>query len=387
MTAPHNSGIVEMPEELPAAPSLKVQLPWLSVASSEATHVRELPVADPSALDSDQDRWLGVFVHTPFFPTVSFDIQPTKEAKAYGIVDAIQDHVGGVPHELYPVIVPILPQRYPGYANFVRMPRVIREAGGADATAIIVDLTRTGGNYFAEIVPRKLTLAQLMLKIKPDVVTQQDNLQVFIGRNQSPWPVGESVTMYDGAVVTFATSEDIPIHCGSLEDLLANRDGWGPIAQMPVDVPTPGSLVQYQGKSFFLPVQQTEQQGLLQAVCEYLDKDLHEVTTCGFPFQDLTFQGHVCSQIICVFELPWPGIDRLQGQRRDILKPCATPVLLECCPRCSIHATPSSTCQALQREWAYVCPLPCVLMLSEGVELLTRFSSMKIQPWFYLLAT
>ena len=331
MTAPYGNYDVEPPDDFPDAPSMheptfsgrnQVHLPWLSVANAESPHVRELPTAAPAVLDDDRERWLGVYVHTPFFPTVSFAIQPSPEAKAYGIIDAIQDHVGGVPHELYPVIVPVLPQRYPGYASFVRMPRVIRDAGGADATAIIIDLTRIGGNYFAEVVPRRLSYAQLMLKIKPGATNHSGDFHVFFGRNQTPWLAGEFVTMYDGAVVTVATSVDAPVHCGSFEDLIANEAEWGPISRMPTDVTIRGSLVQHQGKSFFLPAEQTAQNGISQTVCACLDEDIHEVTTCDFPFHDLTFKGFVCDKIFCVFNLPWPGTDRLQGQRRDIFTLC-----------------------------------------------------------------
>ena len=331
MTAPYGNYDVEPPDDFPDAPSMheptfsgrnQVHLPWLNVANAESPHVRELPTAAPAVLDDDRERWLGVYVHTPFFPTVSFAIQLSPEAKAYGIIDAIQDHVGGVPHELYPVIVPILPQRYPGYASFVRMPRVIRDAGGADATAIIIDLTRIGGNYFAEVVPRRLSYAQLMLKIKPGATNHSGDFHVFFGRNQTPWLAGEFVTMYDGAVVTVATSVDAPVHCGSFEDLIANEAEWGPISRMPTDVTIRGSLVQHQGKSFFLPAEQTAQNGISQTVCACLDEDIHEVTTCDFPFHDLTFKGFVCDKIFCVFNLPWPGTDRLQGQRRDIFTLC-----------------------------------------------------------------
>ncbi|OLP83085.1 hypothetical protein AK812_SmicGene36199 [Symbiodinium microadriaticum] len=155
----------------------------------------------------------------------------------------------------------------------------------------------------------------------PEMMDTWD-FHVFFGRNQTPWLAGEFVTMYDGAVVTVATSVDAPVHCGSFEDLIANEAEWGPISRMPTDVTIRGSLVQHQGKSFFLPAEQTAQNGISQTVCACLDEDIHEVTTCDFPFHDLTFKGFVCDKIFCVFNLPWPGTDRLQGQRRDIFTLC-----------------------------------------------------------------
>ena len=346
MTAPESSWVNTSPDEMPEEPSPLLptvtgtndtQLPWLRVAVHDSTHVHELPVDDPAAFDADLEKWLGVFVHTPMYHTVAAAVRPSRSERAYGLIDAILDHVGGVPHELYPVVVPIMPQRFPGYASFVRMPRVIRQEDGAGSTSIIVDLTRVGGQYFAEVVPKLSRYEDIEARLFPLTEGGEARLRLFVGRRCTPWPPGETFVFHDGVVLTASWSDSVSMFRGSLEDLLEAEDTWAPISQMPSHPQVHGTLVQYKGDAFFLTPQRLEDKGLATAVAELLKLDLRDFTSCGFPFQDFDYKGFACDLLFCVFGLPWPGRDRLQAQRRDLFTLCdgralgVTPSVLHTC--------------------------------------------------------
>ena len=331
MTAPHAADVLSEPDELPETPSPLVpsvtgcndiQLPWLRVAVSDSPHVHELPTEDPRTLDNDPDKWLGVYVHTPLYCTVTAAVRPNRSARAHGLIDAIHDHVGGVPHEPFSAVVPIMPQRFPGFASFLRMPRVLRQEGEVQSTAIIVDLTRVGGNYFAEVVPKCLAYAELEARILSWSETGSTRPRFFVGCKSSPCPQGAPVTFFTGAVLTVAWTDQVDIFRGTLEDLLADEANWGPISQMPRTPSVQGTLVQYHGDSYFMSSQSLEGKGLAAAVADAYSLDLHDITTCGFPFSDFEYKGFRCSLLFCVFDLPCIGQDSLQAQRRDLFTLC-----------------------------------------------------------------
>ena len=335
MTAPYGAWEFLGPEELPPAraeepshlgPTVSysndVQLPWLCVAQSASPHVHELPIDNPAALDADTEKWIGVYVYTPMYHTTIAAVQPTRDARAYGIIDAVHDHVGGVPHELFPAVVPVVPQRTPGVASLLRMPRVLRLESDTQSTAIIFDLTRVGGNYFAEVVPRFALYADIEARILAQVAHSEHRARMFLGRNDAPCTVGAPLTFFAGAVLTVAWSDTVDMFRGSFEDLLEAEETWLPISQLPPHTYRHGTLVQYRGNSFFFDSHSVESTGLAKAVADALKLDLLDITTCGFPFSDLEHKGYACDSLFSIFDMPWPQKDELQSQRRDLFTLC-----------------------------------------------------------------
>ena len=114
----------------------------------------------------------------------------------------IQREEPGVPKGLFEMVVPVRPQRFDAIATFIRCPRVIQHAGADGFVAVICDLTRTGGHYFAATLPRTITVQALIDFLHP--LTKEDDrpLQVLIGVDPAPKPLGEQLILCNGDVIT-----------------------------------------------------------------------------------------------------------------------------------------------------------------------------------------
>ncbi|CAE7728750.1 unnamed protein product [Symbiodinium microadriaticum] len=329
MTTPRGAAEHEPPDALPGPSELlptfvgnpEVRIPWLDAARDTSDDVVELPW-DCRPPDPPGDGWLGIQVYSPFYRTVPFACSERRCRNTHQVVDAIRDFVGGVPHDLFPVLVPILPQRFTEYGGFIRSPRFTRHSDGSGLTAVIFDLSRVGGRYFADVVPGRMSYQEMIDHVYCYTAHCDHPLCFFVGCRQAAWPHGQPFQLQDGVAITVTSIPDFHNQASTFEDLLANKSLWGPVAQMPLLEPLHGTLVQHENERFFIAPYHQEGEGLPAAVARRIRRPLVDLTTCSFAIKDFDYKGYACDQILAVFNLPWPGSNRLQGKRRDIFTLC-----------------------------------------------------------------
>ena len=302
-------------------------MPWLTVAPHESDEVLEFSVVSRAAMPEPQGRALGVQVYTPFFRPVAFRWQPRGVVSCARLRDVISDHVGGVPHELYSLIVPVLPQRFEGYGIFVRIPSHTRCANGANLAAVIFDLTRVGGNYFADYVPKEIPYEDLEARVRPFTSDHDGCLLFFVGRRSEPWPRGQPFVLQDGVSIAVTRTADAWIYRGTSDDLFVEDAFWGPVQHMPLPHPAHGTYVLYDQEEFFFAPYHQEGKGLAEAVASRVKKHLDELTSCSFPSENLDFKGHSCDLVFFAVNLPWPQPGSVHLQRRDYFTFCDTRAL------------------------------------------------------------
>ena len=121
------------------------------------------PAAEADAADG---RWLGCYVYTPHYQAVTAAVHMPPSADLQHAIDGLLDCAPGAPAGLFPGMVPIRPQRFPGYLQVIRFPTFLRQVHDGYA-AVMCDLTHVGGPYFPTVLPRGLSHADLVEYLLP----------------------------------------------------------------------------------------------------------------------------------------------------------------------------------------------------------------------------
>ncbi|CAE7473380.1 unnamed protein product [Symbiodinium sp. CCMP2592] len=143
-------------------------------------------------------------------------------------------------------------------------------------------------------------------------------VSVLVGAVQAPWPPGDDLDLYDGAVITLVRDPTSYIFRGMARDLFLPTTDWGALQHMPRPSVPAGICVQYNEERFFVQPSHHYGATVLEAVAHRLRLDAAQVTTGFFPTSDLSMQGQDCFGIMAVVDLPHPTLDALQAARRDV---------------------------------------------------------------------
>ena len=129
--------------------------------------------------------WLGVYVFTPHYQAVSLAVKPSRK-DPHEVMALVRLHAPGVPKRLFDTIIPLLPQRFDGFASFIRFPSILSGCGDVGSAAVVLDLTRVGGRYFPAVLPRTLSHAALLEYVTPMTADDPLPLTFYVGCRTHP---------------------------------------------------------------------------------------------------------------------------------------------------------------------------------------------------------
>ena len=300
-------------------------LPWAdedrTVRASATFYMGELPWQPDPPPTSSEAQWLGVYVYTPHYQPVEFAIKAHKHEGARPILDAIVDCAPGTPDRLFQCAVPVSPQRYPGFFHVLRYPSII--GGLAEScVAVILDLTRVGGRYFATVLPKHLEYHSLLAFLKPLAGTGEGDMCLFIGARTRPWPSVAEVVLRHGDAITVFWNPPDHYACLRTEELFRGTDPWGSMQAFSRAGRTVSVGVLYQDQRYSIPRDQLLGPSLDQSVLASLRLDPASVITCIFPTEGLEIQGHACSTAVAIADKPVHPLNAPPAQRQDIFTYC-----------------------------------------------------------------
>ena len=256
---------------------------------------------------SEQGGWLGVTVYTPHYRTVSFAIQCGATPDAQRAIDLVTESHLGVPRGLFDTVVPIRPQPNHGYGTFVRFSSNIRGLGGGEGmAAVVADLTRAGGPYFATILPKHLPYDDLCAYLGPLTQHTAATLCLYIGCRTKPWPSCAMVQLQDGDVITVTSEHSRDFERIRFVDLFQDGAIFGSLQHMPVPVVRESTCALYRDKRYCFSNSSHPGRTVVQRVLEELQLDPNDVQMCSFPITDLEVQGELCTFVIAVQDSPRP---------------------------------------------------------------------------------
>ena len=266
------------------------------------------------------DSLLGCCVYTPHYCPVSLAIRMPPHADLRYAMDVLLDCAPGVPEGLFNAMVPIHPQRTPGYLSVIRFPAHIRGVHEGYA-AVICDLTRIGGSYFATVLPNNLSHEALVSFLAPLVPASDDPMRFFVGCRTKAWPVEALVTLRDGDAISAVRNLDstVPRHRA---ESLHDRGMWGPMHQFFEPAYQQATCVLHRDQRFCVDISPSQGIDLFDQVVSLLSLDAASTAVCTFPIEDLEVQGTRCQRIVTVADVAAPTGGYREPVRQDFFVLC-----------------------------------------------------------------
>ena len=314
------------PEELTTCvgicPDVSLGELWEDVEDSCLRHMpmatdNESWVPEASLGECGSD-WLGVYVYTPHYMTQQVAVKPA-ERTMQAVAKILHMHAPLNAGPAFDTIIPTRPQRFEGFLSVVRFSSSIRCPGAGGQVAILFDLTRVGGSFFASILPREIQLSALLEYVRPLTSCRDEILDVFVGCSSRPWPSCEVVDLRDGDTVTVLRQPAGTFARRQAEVLFYEKAFWDHPHNMARLLYHESICVLFRNRRFSLPMQYRTDQNLVTYVSNCLQVDPSCTLMCSFPIKDLDVQGELSTFVIAVAEVPSPavtGVDR--SHTRDL---------------------------------------------------------------------
>ena len=296
-------------------------VPWEEDGPRHCPAIVEVPFDYAPTLQGDETLWFGAHVHTPFYRTVDIACRLSEREGLHEAAEIIRNFAGGTPPGLFQVVVPVTPQRYDAFGEFIRLPHIIRYHNSLDSAAVMLDLTRIGGNYFAYVIPKLVGFASFLDIIRSFVASLPAQIYVFVGLRSQPWPPEDPLSFRDGDAVILTCDPAASVQRFTAGSLFTSRD-WGSPAQLPRHHSECGICVLHGSQKIFISESHLAAGDKAAAIARAVGANLHSITTCSFPIQGLDFAGCTCKELCCVVDLPWPRVDPLLEARRDFFTHC-----------------------------------------------------------------
>ena len=275
------------------------------------------PVAEADAADK---RWLGCYVYTPHYSPVTVAVQMPEPTDLQHALDGIHDCALGVPADLFPGVVPLRPQRFPGFLQVIRFPSILKQVHDG-YVAVICDLTHVGGPYFPTVLPKGISHADLTAFLLPLTSHSEDTLRFFVGCRLKVWPTEALVLLRDGDVImgTFDPSPR-PQPC-RYEDL-NDRATWGSLRHFFAPERHSRTCVMYRDKRYCVGESQWHGSTRNEFIVSFLGIETSRVASCQYDIRDLDVQGDHCATIIAISDVAPPTGGHQEPERRDLFVLC-----------------------------------------------------------------
>ncbi|OLP92431.1 hypothetical protein AK812_SmicGene25761 [Symbiodinium microadriaticum] len=187
--------------------------------------------------------------------------------------------------------------------------------------AVICDLTRIGGSYFATVLPNNLSHEALVSFLAPLVPASDDPMRFFVGCRTKAWPVEALVTLRDGDAISAVRNLDstVPRHRA---ESLHDRGMWGPMHQFFEPAYQQATCVLHRDQRFCVDISPSQGIDLFDQVVSLLSLDAASTAVCTFPIEDLEVQGTRCQRIVTVADVAAPTGGYREPVRQDFFVLC-----------------------------------------------------------------
>ncbi|CAE7697032.1 psaC [Symbiodinium sp. CCMP2592] len=311
------------PDELiPHDGTHHVTLPWVDRAGASVTDPASSSVSQACSVGAGPSS-LGVYVHTPYYHAVTATISVEPGWGLHQVTKEVRRTVSGVPEGLFDYVVPLCPQRFKGYASFVRVASAIRPHENHGGVAVVLDLTHAGGRYFATVLPPRLDYGALVAFITPLTHHSDHPLCLHVGARADTWPYNMPVELVDGDVITALYGFDTRVLQVCVDSLFEPGAEWGAVEHMPTVEFTAGVCALYGNTRYFIPPHHHYGETVVEAIARFVARPAAELTYCTFQIDDLEVHGDHASHAILVIDAPNPqGASALHAARRDVFVFC-----------------------------------------------------------------
>ena len=270
-----------------------------------SVHAACLPLgAQVDAEDRCLEGWLWVSVWAPYYQPETWAIQVDSEGGLPGLCHQVDlfstGSFGGGLHG----IAPLRPQPVRGQAGFIRFPACL-DAFQVNLAAVVLDLTRVGGNFHAVVFPRRVTGEELWEYSRPYVSGAIDEIELFYGAAQVPVAGSQPTDLDHGDVITAARVGYGHAGILEIEELFRPGADWESLHHTPHCIRTPAVGLFAEGDLRSLNSRHFQADTLRQVVAGLLDvADDSLLCHASYEFADLDIHGVPCDRLLGAFRAP-----------------------------------------------------------------------------------
>ena len=293
--------------------------PERGVRAEDSFLIHELPWS-ADLVDRCADPCLGCYIYTPHYHPVALAVRMPAHADLRYAMDVLTDCAPGVPQGLFNAMVPVHPQRVPGFLSVIRFPAHIRGVHEG-YSAVICDLTRLGGSYFATVLPKSLSHQSLVEYLTPLVSDTEEPLRFYIGCRAKVWPEEALVTLRDGDAITVVRYPETTFLRHRAEGL-QDRANWSPMSQFYAPDFRQATCVLHGEHRFCMDVPIPHGLDLFDQLVSELRLDASRIAICSFPLEDLEVHGTRCPLTVAVADVAAPTGGYREPHRQDFFVLC-----------------------------------------------------------------
>ena len=261
------------------------------------------------------EKWLGVYCYCPHYRMQPFAIKVLAEEGLQEVLDKVQQLAPGRQTAFCDTVRPLRPQRISGFLSVIQFPSAVRAFPEANA-AVIADLTRVGGKYFPVVLPKRLAYDALYEYLRPMTSALHEEVLIYVGSRNRPWPPQAEVVLDDGEVITMIAAGTPPPSGARATDLFQSGAEWGPMHHFFRLECHEAVCILYRGARYSFCSYNHTGYTILDFVCERFRLDKNRILTCAFPIEDLDVQGDHCPVLVAVQDLP-PSASADRQHRQD----------------------------------------------------------------------
>ncbi|CAE7237351.1 unnamed protein product [Symbiodinium sp. CCMP2456] len=292
--------------------------------NEEFVAARALRLPLPRGVDdggSSRD-WLGVTVLAPHYQSTHWALFFNRNEGVDGLLSAVLDLRRALYYGVMDSVVPIVPQRFRGYASVLAFHSVVHQYGAHGHAPVILDLTRVGGRYYATVLPCRIDYEALLGFIRPQTRADLDHLELFVGVGTEPCDPQREVELQPGWVVCALPRGERASPPLLIQSLLREDSVWDRLQHLPCETSTPGFCVLFEGERTVLYSDSFPARSACVAVSDLLRLPEAALSIRVFHTPDLDVQGQACNKCIHVVRIPRMDDETSFRQRRDIFVLC-----------------------------------------------------------------
>ena len=332
---PRASGYVEPPvdlgDDLPFA-QREQSIDWpqpYSIVPRPNIRLGSLPVVSlrPGAHIEAENalEWLGVIVLAPYYQTQVLAVHMPHIHDAVDLIDTLCEHCADLFDPGLDCFVPLTPQRFgDSYATVLKYASNAGDSCSQAQAAVVFDLTRVGGPYYAAMHPIHTTVEALIQVAMPLTSYGRDPFDVYVGDSDQPCAIFQDLLLYNGDVITIISSGLQGPRTDSIDALFRLPPPWGAVCHTPQEICTPSVCVINAEQRLLLSYFHHSRQSVCEAIRERLRKPVGSLTFCAAEgFRDLLEDGIHCDRAVAAVELSAPQDHARQlPRRRDVFTFC-----------------------------------------------------------------
>ena len=297
-------------------------------------------------------EWLGVVVFAPHYQPRALAVHMMHIHDSVDLIDVLCEHCADLFDPGLDCLVPLTPQRFgDGYATVLKFASAAGDSTPQPQAAIVFDLTRVGGPYFAAMHPIHTTTEGLIQVAMPLTSYGRDPFEVYIGDSDQPCAVIQDLLLHNGDVVTIVSAGLVGPRPTTIEALFRLPHAWGAVNHTPQEFHTPSVSVVTAERRLLLSFFHHSRQTVEEAIRERLRVPAGSLTCCcAVGFENYAEEGTHCDRVVAAVHLP-----AQQAQ------PCVLPRRRDAFTFCDLR--PLGRLPECHHSHSYVVHLPTLLHL------------------------